>query len=521
MKYSSRTDIIRTLMATGIFLVFVFNTIPAQAQPTDMNLDSGEIHLIGQVDVHNLPEASGTASNNNNRIKPVHYIDPQAHAREKALAESNGFVPPGQSAKVIVSPSTGPLTVSVNSNIEGVSGNSSYCSCSPPDTNLGVGQNQVFEMVNLAGIIYNKDGTSPITFPLSRFFKLPSSMSDPEILYDNGSHRWFASIIDIPNGSVRFAVSTSENPTTWNLYSTPKSSNLPDQPFIGVSDDKFVISANAFAGGFAFKGAQYWIFNKAELIAGASTLHFFTNKPRTTYASVHPAQHLGTSSKKFYMVTVFPSGTASTATLFTVSGVPPNTVTVTTNSFAINSMSSPPSAAQPGTSQTLDTNDDRVLSAVWENNNLWFSANDACAPSGDTTRSCARLIQITTSGTTPTRVQDFDYASPGQYFFYPAVSLSQGQLVVVYGLSSSTVYPSLLVTGQVPSDALNTLKTPSPIWSGSASDTSTVVTPARYGDYFGAATDPSASSTFWVAGEYRINSGFQSWNTAIANVSIS
>ncbi len=516
-----------TLLATSLFLTFIFNTIPAQAkQPTNTDLTSGEIYLIGQVDVRNLPEASGTALGNNN-IQPVHHVNPQAFAQEKAQADSHGFVPPGQSKKVIVSPSTASNIVSSNLILEGAPGNlPNPCGCSPSDANVGVGTNHVFEMVNLAGIIYHKDGTlARGTFALSNFFGLPtSSMSDPEILYDAGSGRWFASVMDMPNGRVRFAVSTSGDPTgTWKLYSTPASSNLPDQPFIGVSDDKFVISANDFAGGSTFIGAQYWIINKAKLVAAARKIPYYTNNPNPTFASVHPAQHLGSSSGQFYMVSIYPDGTASSATLFTVGGVPGvSTVTVTRNSFTINPISSPPSAVQPSTSQTLDTNDDRVLSAVWENNNLWFSANDACTLNGDTaTRSCARLIQITTSGTSPpTKVQDFDYASSGQYFFYPAVSLSQGQLVVVYGLSSSVVYPSLLVTGRTPSDSPNTLQTPLTIRSGTASDTSTLVTPARYGDYFGAATDPtpSASSTFWVAGEYRVSSGFQYWNTAIAQV---
>jgi hypothetical protein len=378
-------------------------------------------------------------------------------------------------------------------------------------------------MVNLAGIIYYKSGTvARSTFALSDFFLLPtSSMSDPEILFDAGSGRWLASIIDIPNGRVQFAVSTSNDPTgTWNLYfvSTPRSTTLPDQPFIGASDDKFVISANDFAGGTTFVGVQYWILNKAELVTGAATIHLATNAPDPSFASVHPAHHMGSSSGLFYMVSVFPVGTASSATLFTVGGSPGvSTVTVTTNNFAINPISVPPDAVQPGTSTLLATNDNRILSAAWESNILWFAATDACIPSGDTSaRSCVRLIQLTTSGTAPpSKGLDFDFAQSGQYLFYPAVSLFQGQLVVVYGVSSSTVYPSLLVTGRAPGDPANSLQTPATIRTGTAPDTST-----RYGDYFGAATDPtpSSTSTFWVAGEYRISSGFQSWNTAIAQV---
>jgi hypothetical protein len=132
------------------------------------------------------------------------------------------------------------------------------------------------------------------------------------------------------------------------------------------------------------------------------------------------------------------------------------------------------------------------------------------------TRSCARLIEIATSGTSsPTKLQDFDFGIQDNYIFYPAVSLSQGKLVVVYGQSSSTMDPSLLVTGQLPTDPANTLLPSVTLRSGTAPDKST-----RYGDYFSAATDPSAASTFWVTGEYRVDSTFQNWSTAIGEVTI-
>src|SRR5207253_8577967 len=61
----------------------------------------------------------------------------------------------------------------------------------------------------------------------------------------------------------------------------------------------------------------------------------------------------------------------------------------------------------------------------------------------------------------------------------------------------------------------NTLQAPAVIRAGTTADTST-----RYGDYFGAATDPTptSSSTFWVAGEYRKSTTFQNWNTVIGQI---
>ena len=476
--------------------------------------------MLGQVNVLNLPQAAEGAQGPPRTI-PFLVPNPQTLAQEKRMALQPNFVPPGNEQKQIVSTNlSGPQSVSAGPGLGGAPGGSpNPCDCSPPDVIVDVGSGYVFEMVNLAGIVYSTSGTVlKNTFALSGFFGLPtSSMSDPYVLYDVLSGRWFASVIDIPNNAVQFAVSISSNPTgTWNIYSVKTGSYLPDQPFIGSNDDKFVISANDFACVSlicTFRGVQYWVLSKSELVSGASTIDYATNAPDSTRFSVHPARHLGSSSGYFYMVTVG-SGSTSTASMLILSGVPPGPVTVTPYSFAINSLSNPPDAQQPGTSTLLNTNDDRVLSAVWLTNNLWFTGNDACLLGGDTkTRSCLRLVQLTTSGTAaPTKGNDFDYALSGNYYFYPAVSLDNlGNAVVVYGRSSSAVYPSLYVTAI----QSNGFQTPALIPSGSASDLSN-----RYGDYFGAGTDFS-TSTFWVAGEYRTDCTFQKWSTSIVQVSLS
>jgi hypothetical protein len=381
-------------------------------------------------------------------------------------------------------------------------------------------------MVNLAGIIYTKTGAvARATFGLDTFFGLPaSSLSDPQVSFDAGSGRWFASIIDIPGSRVVFAVSTSNDPTgTFNLYSVSDGTNLPDQPVTGTNDDKYVISVNDFnSAGTSFLGVHYWVLNKSQLVAGATTINFATNTPDPTMFSLHPAQHLS-SSTTFYMVTdctgsCIPSPTSqtNTETVISITGVPPATITVSSSSFSIATSVIGPNAAQPGTRTTLATNDNRVESVVWESNSLWASWNDACRPSGDSaTRTCLRLVQATTSGATATKAQDFDFSASGQYYFYPAVSSFQGQLVVSFGTSSSSVFPSAMATGRASTDPVNTLQTPAVIRTGTTADTST-----RYGDYFGAATDPTptASSTFWVAGEYRQDTTFQNWNTVIGQI---
>ncbi len=370
-------------------------------------------------------------------------------------------------------------------------------------------------VANIAGIIYLKNGAiARSTFSLADFFNVPvaSEIGDPEVMFDAASGRWFASSIVAPN-NVEFAVSTSDDPTgTFNLYTVSGGSSFPDQPFIGTNNDKFVISVNAFTNHFL--GAEFWVFSKAELVNGASSVDFVQFGPVAGLFSAHPARHLS-STTNFYLVSVA-FGSATSATLLTVTGVPPGPVSVATTSIPVNPINNPPKATQPTTGIKLNTNDDRVLSAVWESNTLWFSSNDGCVPNGDAKiRSCVRLIELSTSGSSATKLQDFDYAVANTYLFYPAVSLSQGKLVLVFGETSQMVFPSLLVTGRLPTDPAKTLAGAVVIKAGTANDEST-----RYGDYFGAATDPAGGS-FWVTGEYRVSEIFQNWSNAIAQVQIS
>src|SRR2546427_4157984 len=522
-------------MKNSLALLFLFSSVlllipttsAANSPATSNTLTSGSISLVGTVDVSNLPQTGQTTTNTNQA--PLHSQGAQAYDQAKAQAEQNGYVPTGEAAKTVATAPSTPLpqTTTVGLILEGAPGGSpNPCACSPPDVIAGAGPNHIFEMVNTAGIIYTKSGSlAKATFGLDSFFGVPgASLSDPQVSFGTGSGRWFASIININTNQILIAVSTSNHPTsTFNLYTISAPNHLPDQPVTGTNDDKYVVSVNDFnTAGTIFLGVHYFVLNKSELVAGAATIHTASNTPDTNMFSLHPAQHLS-SSTTFYLVTdctgtcvPSPNSQTNTETVVSLTGVPPATVTVSTSSFSIATSVIGPNAQQAGTSTLLATNDNRVESVAWESNSLWASWNDACVPSGDTaTRTCLRLVQATTSGATATKAQDFDFSASGQYYFYPAVSSYQGQLVVSFGRSSSSIFPSALVTGRASSDPINTLQAPVTVRAGTAPDTST-----RYGDYFGAATDPTptSASTFWLEAEYRKSSTFQNWNTVISQV---
>jgi len=517
----------RVLLILFASILLLIPTAATRAHAVSTTLIPGTISLIGAVDVSNLQQTGQPITNTNQA--PLHSQGQQAYDQAKSQAEQSGYVPTGETSKIVATAptATSPLTTTVGLILEGAPGAApNPCGCTPPDGAVGAGPNHVFSMVNTAGIIYTKSGTLVRgTFGLDSFFGVPgASLSDPQVSFDASSGRWFASIINIGTSQVLIAVSTSNDPTgIFNLYAVSDGTSLPDQPVTGTNDDKYVISVNDFnSAGTVFLGVHYWVLNKSELVAGAATIHTATNTPDPNMFSLHPAQHLS-SSTTFYMVTdctgtcvPSPTSQTNTETVVSLTGVPPATVTVSSSSFSIATSVIGPNAQQAGTSTLLVTNDNRVESVVWESNSLWASWNDACRPSGDSaTRTCLRLVQATTSGATATKAQDFDFATSGQYYFYPAVTSFQGQLAVSFGRSSSSLFPSALVTGRASSDPVNTLQAPVVVRAGTAPDTST-----RYGDYFGAATDPTptAASTFWMEAEYRKDSTFQNWNTVISQV---
>jgi hypothetical protein len=412
---------------------------------------------------------------------------------------------------------------------------------------MATGPNSILEMVNLAGAVYTKQGTLVKNFELASFFNTGFDfISDPKILYDPPSGRWFASLIDTTQccfspSNLTIAVSTSSDPAgLWKIYRISAGNLLPDQPIIGVNADKLVVSANDFSlsGSTAtYLGAQYWVLNKIELLAGLSNIDTAIFGPSLGLFSVHPAQALSSSSTEYMVSNVFSSGNFvnNQVAILAINGVPPGKVTPTSSTMTISTIGTLangaiPGGSQPGTNVTVNNDDQRIQDAAWFGGKLWFALNDGCTPTGDNQmRACFRLTKLDTS--TLSIIQQFDVGSQGQSFYYPALRLDAlGNLDLIYGYSSSSlaggtdIYPSLAVTGQATSDPANTLATPQTLQTGSANDTT-----GRYGDYFGAALDPSNPSIVWVAGEYHTTAtglryklfgpgSFSNWSTFIGSI---
>src|SRR5256712_4138003 len=388
----------------------------------------------------------------------------------------------------------------------------------PPDVQIAAGPNYIVEMVNIVYGVWTKQGALGKVSGLASLWGSGSDyIGDPKVLYDSQSGRWFASLLDVSQGSVRFGASASDDPTgSWHTYSFKTSGYCPDQPILGVNDDKVMVSANDYLPGSkgcsgTFVGLQYWIFNKSQMLTGAS-VEYQVIPPDSSLFSLHPVHSL-TSTKTEYVVSSFASG--SGLNLYSITGVPPN-VQISQRVLSISTLHAPPPVPQLNAATQIDTGDNRVLDASWSNGTMWVSLNDGCTPAGDSAlRSCLRLIEVNTN--TNSVLQDWDVATPGHYYFYPALRAdSKGDLFVVFGYSNSSVYPSVAVAAHGFADPINTLGQPITLAAGLGPEANaTGFCPSypvcRYGDYFGATTDPSDTSFVWVAGQYGTQSGWSTW----------
>jgi hypothetical protein len=391
----------------------------------------------------------------------------------------------------------------------------------PPDVQVAAGPGFVVELVNLAERVWQTgSGTAQLvqTRDLAVLFGSGhDQLTDPRVLFDVPSGRFFASVSDVETGSILLAVSAGSDPTgTWTVSSLA-APGCPDQPRLGIADDVVVLAADIYTDcerlGAPTLGGEIWTLNKAQLVAGSTSPAVDTFGPMSIYASLAPVQSLSSTSTEY--VVAVDDRVSHVVHLLTVDGVPPAAVTVSEVAAPeIRTLTRPPSAPQPGIGSqipAISTNDIRVLDSVWENGRLWFSANNRCMPPGDAlVRTCARIVELATA--TRTVSWDVDLAVAGAHVFYPALRPDgDGNLVIVAAESGVKVLPQLVVFGRTADGAV----TPPAVVAKSAGP----YQGDRYGDYFAAARDPLHPGVVWVAGEAGtdVPSG-PGWTTAVASV---
>jgi hypothetical protein len=452
-------------------------------------------------------------------------MDPTAEDEDAQAAEALALTDPPEGDVLAAPEATAPA---LTRSFDGI-GQTAW---QPADPTIAVGPNHVLVAVNtdLAG--YSKSGALLFRWPnMTTLFGpvLPSgaSLFDPRLAYDHYSQRWIV-VVDARRGNpagswIMVAVSQGTDPAgaywVWaldaRLDGSTLTSNWADYSTLGFDTQGIYITSNMFAFNGGFQYTKLRILRKSELYAGGvgpnHAIRWFDfwslrNPDNSMAFTVQPAAHfrgLGGNPPAYLVNAIWPS--SDRLTLWTLSNplalwiggtASLNRVSVPCRSYEL-----PPDGMQSGTNIRIETNDTRLLNAVYQNaggfQRLWTTHTSKHTWSGDSEARCVvQWYEIDIPS--PRVVQQNRYGATGTYYFFPAIQTDFARnAYIVFGRSGASEFASLRQTGRRTTDAANSLQGSLLVKAGEGPYSG-----GRWGDYFGICRDGGDSSTVWGYGMY-------------------
>jgi hypothetical protein len=298
------------------------------------------------------------------------------------------------------------------------------------------------------------------------------------------------------------------------------SANWADYPMLGVDNQAVYIGTNQFrfSGGFAYGKVR--ILNKAELYAGSALRWWdywdLTEPDGSKAFTVHPTRHYrGHGNFAAWLINAeFGSGNnlvlwRITNPLAHWTGGAPSLARweVPVNGYQIG-----PDARQGGTTNRIETNDNRLLNAVYQSaggtQRVWTAHTVQVAWSGDSeARTAVRWYEIDVR--TRQATQQRTYGARGLYYYFPVIQTDlRRNAYLTFGRSGQNQLPQLRTTGRLANGPANSLQGSRLVKAGESSYRG-----SRWGDYFGTSRDGADPNRVWGYGEFGDNSG--TWGTWI------
>jgi len=425
---------------------------------------------------------------------------------------------------------TGPGTVAHPTEITagmgwmGIDYHSACATCVPADPQLAVGAGYVLELANGTERVWLVNGTQVFNQSWAALFNTSSDvLAHPQAQFDASSFHWFVCVEDVTTATVLVGASLSSDPSgAWNVVTiAPANAAIPDTPLLAVDATDVVVSTNDSSPNGSFLGSQVWVANKTELLSVTPAAPVAVGAPDASTNSLVPATALSDSSTLFLVDDGL--GSSGPLQVFSLTGTPPDLVTLSAPTNFTTDLSAPPNVPENGTPNLLGVGNGAVQSAAWRSNSLWVAATGACTPANDTqVRSCLHLWEVDTE--TGNLTQDFVWSSgAGTYDFDPAVSIAvRGDLALVFGESSATLVPSIFATGQAVTDPAGTLEAPTSLHNGTGPYSPPIgcanaVCP--FGSDFAIAFTPATNVHFWAVGVYTTRDfALDDWKTWVNQV---
>lgn len=407
----------------------------------------------------------------------------------------------------------------------------------PPDSMGAVGPSHYVEFVNGAFAIYTKTGTRQSIVSDNQFWSNASwpgtkpsfsGISDPRIVYDSASGRWFATEITTASTGNQVFVGRSDtsNPAGgWKALNFTGNSGFADYDTLGVDATGVYIGTNNFTSSTgSFSGVSLFSIPKSDLLTATPTLANMTkfeNLDDTAYGfTLQGVNNSGPGSghgvviaidnvfwKVFDRTTINGSGGAG-ATLSP-------TIKISNTYDA-----SPPAARQPSGIPTIDALDDRFSGAVRQVGNKIYMANAI----GNAGRDAVHWMVM--DETTNTVFGEGLISDPNWDYFQPSIAANaNGDILLGFNRSGGTGtspagrLSSYAAVGKTVGSTI-TFGSPLLLQQGPVDNFNISFggNPQRWGDYSATQVDPIDSNLFWTIQEVPVDSTH--WGTQITAVSV-
>jgi hypothetical protein len=441
----------------------------------------------------------------------------------------------------------------------------------PPDPIGAAGTDRLIAVVNCMIEARDKTGTQLWRDGLATFFTTlaPANyLFDPKVVYDHYEDRFLVVALEQtdtyygdPSNTSRILLAVSKTPTpasanTTDWYYTAINSmeNISgvdcwaDYPGFEVDEEAVYITSNMFqflSLGGAGAGVRLWIVDKG-VASGfyhgdAASVNRYNPYSGGGYVmTTMPAQVYGTGgvggSVGTYLVgySGLTDGVNEYVQVVRVDN-PLGTVTFTQTTVGVGNIDNTAvttltDAPQLGTTTAIEVNDRRALDAVWRDNKLWFTTT-LRPPSGtDMNQTTAHWFRLNVgSSTWPPTLDDQgniggEDIATAAYTFFPSLAVNaNGDAKFGFSASASTIYAGAYATAHLNGDTAGTVQASETVKAGVDYYVRTFGgSRNRWGDFTGAALDPTDDNVVWLFNQYAMTRGSASggedgrWGTAWA-----
>lgn len=446
------------------------------------------------------------------------------------------------------------VTMSIGQNFIGSTYNIETAAL-PPDCDGTIGPNEFIEFINDQFAVYDKTGSNTYRIDAGIFWNHaglnPAGYSDPRVIYDPQSQRWFASMVDLnpnaldpttQNNNFLLAVSDPSGPTNaWHgvtFTASPGRVAFADFPTLGIDANAVYLSGDFFHGETNPIGAGLVSIPKADLLQSTPIISNRTWFPITDYSVrgqvYQPVMCLdGTSSGNVVATGNIGMDIIQYSNLFVFAvqnaGNPmatltaPVNITVAPYQVPYNADFDAPlfTVHQPDGTSVTQGNDARISARVFAVGGVIYAVHNTELNN----RMAIRWYRI--SASTSALLESGTIADPVMDLFYPAIAANaSGTVAIGYNAcgpstnqSGAKQYISCYAVAGQTSGGVTTFGTPLLLQAGANvyhGDDETILDPflglpeySRWGDYNSIANDPSDPSRFWAMIMYPSDSANQ------------